>query len=198
MSAKIIPFRIIVNPIPHSDLTSRVNHNADMDYDTVAAREIAALAREKNWTDCFHASGKLNARALAEKLDKEAKSRGATKTIHQSTIHRIQKGEITGKPETLAPIALGFGMRVTDLYARIHPETASAPAAPELPTEAVELWEDFAHLPKPMQEFYRQSIRASREQAERYPHVAALANPEAIRAAAEVKTQRLRAKRTNK
>ncbi len=145
--------------------------------------------------DCFHANGKLNASALAEKLDREAKSRGATKTVHQSTIHRIEKGQITGKPETLAPIALGFGMRVTELYARIHPEAASAPACPSLPAQAGELWADFEKLSKPIQELYRQQIRASREQAERFPHVAALANPEAIRATDEVRTQRLRSKR---
>lgn len=198
MSAKIIPFRIIVNPIPHSDLTVCVNHNADMDYDNVAAREIAALAREKNWTDCFHNGGKLNATALTEKLNSEAKARGATKTIHQSTVHRILKAEIAGKPQTLAPIALGFGMKVAELLARIHPETASAPPSLQLPAQAAELWEDFERLSKPLQEFYRQSIRASRELADRYPHVAALANPEAIRATAEVKRQRIRAKRPEK
>lgn len=194
MSAKIIPFRIIVNPVPHSDLTISVNHNADMDYDTVAGRALAALTREKKWTECFHPNGELNGRALAEKLTKEAAQRGATKTVHQSTLHRIQKGNLTGKPATITPIALGFGMTVVDLYARLQPESAATPAE-SLPTEAAELWTDFRMLPKAMQSYYREQIRATREQIERFPHLVALANPEAIKASEEVRTQRVRSKR---
>lgn len=195
MSAKIIPFRIIVNPVLHSELTITANDNADMDYQekTPQGRELARLARGKTqFNGCFRANGQLNIRALAAKL-----SELSGETIHQSTLHRLAAGTLSGKPATLAPIAAAFGMSVPDFWAAMNPE-ASKPAASAMPPAAADLWSDWERVPKPIQDLLRQQIKAYAENAELHPELTAMASDQAKEMSERIRAQRIKTKRATR
>lgn len=172
------------------------DHNAEMDYEhpTVQAKELARLARERDWSDCFKPSGELNRTRLAARLNERLAGSAHKKKIHQSTLQRLYDGDLSGKAETLEPMAAAFGLDTVSFLALMKPGM-NKPVGRSLPPAAEDLWMDWEKLPRAMQDMYRQQIKAYIEDRARYPELMALATRQAAEMAERTRTERLKRRR---
>jgi len=191
MNSNVIPFGIDVNPIRHTHVPVLANHNADMDYKTTEGQAIVKLAREKK-LEVFDDTGRLKETELARIL-----SRGAGTKIHQSTLTRLLKGELSGKEKTLQPFADGFGITYIEFISRIRPSTAApAVSVASFPPEAVDLWKLWRRVPAKQRDWFLEQLKAAAEFAEKYPELTAVVNEPASQAATEIRLGRQRQKKS--
>lgn len=184
MSAKIIPFGIAVNSKRYSTPLRWAVENHPMESQTVE-KTLEELARERDM-DVFKPDGTLNQSALARELTRRGKQ-----PVNQPFLTRLIKGSLTGKESTLRPIAAGFNMSVTELVAKLRPETATAPVV-SLPPEAVELWELWKQLPREARNYFTEQIKNVIATRKRYPELSAAISAEAQKAANDTRVDRQR------
>lgn len=188
MSAKIIPFRITVNPKPYVMEFPVRNENAQMEKASVE-QALSELARERAM-DVFRDGGKLIHNALAREL-----SRRSGKTIHQSLITRLIHGSLKGKLDTLQPVADAFGISLSDFLVRIRPDSAST-TVPSLPPEAAELWALWSQLPRQLRSHFTEQIKNAIAFRSQFPELSAAVTGEALQSANSTRLERQRKRRT--
>lgn len=151
---------------------------------------LSELARERQMDHVFHRDGRLNHNALARELSLIS-ARNGGKAVQQSFITRLIKGNLKGKPETLQPMATGFGMSLNEFVSRIRPESAMPPS-PTLPPEAAELWSLWNQLPRALRNYFTEQIKNAITSSRRYPDLAAAINRQAQEAANATRVERQR------
>jgi transcriptional regulator with XRE-family HTH domain len=168
----------MVNSHWHNRVQPANSHNAEMHRDakpkkepTAVALAIAQLCEERRMTEVFKKDGTVNGRQLAARL-----------RVQQSTLHRIMSGDLTGKEETITPIATGFGLSYIEFIARIRPSANLKPVQP-LPPDAVALWEQWQQLPKGVRDYLMEQIKSTLEIVRRFPELSAVVNQQAEQAA---------------
>lgn len=191
MATNVIPFGIIVNPIRHTAMPVVAPDNAVMDYKTTEGQAIVRLAREKK-LDVFDSKDKLNETELARLLTKNANA-----TIHQSTLTRLLKGELSGKQKTLQRFADGFGITLIEFISRIRPAAAAhVVSTSSLPPEAAEIWQVWKRVPARQRDLFLEQLKSAADFADRYPELTAVVNEPAAQAATEVRLARQRQRKS--